>query len=136
MEQLHASPLVNLRIHSTRLSPVSTTRNSSLSFEESKNESPHSESILSTHEFGDVGVDKRGPVSASSSLYSSLTINQGRPDITAIITDTVTKADRYDRIAVAACGPNSIIQVARKSVAKNIKVDGPSLELHCEQFGW
>lgn len=29
-----------------------------------------------------------------------------------------------------------MIQVARKTVARNISVDGPSLEFHCEQFGW
>jgi hypothetical protein len=66
-----------------------------------------------------------------------LSINKsGRPDIAAIITDIVSKADSYDRIAVVACGPDGMVHVARKTVAKNIWVDGPSLELYCEQFGW
>ena len=79
---------------------------------------------------------EKEPSSSSLSLYPSLTINQGRPDIASIIEDIVTKADQYDRIAVAACDLDSIIQVARKWATKNIKVDGLSLELHFEQFGW
>jgi Ferric reductase NAD binding domain len=84
----------------------------------------------------DVDVEKANASSSSSSLYSTLTINQGRPDIAALITEIVSNADCYDRIAVAACGPNGMIQVARKATAKNIRVEGPSLERHCEQFGW
>jgi hypothetical protein len=37
---------------------------------------------------------------------------------------------------VAVCGPGSMIPDARYAVAENIKVDGPSLELHSEHFGW
>jgi NAD(P)H-flavin reductase len=107
-----------------------------LSLEESKIKSPQSESILTARESGDIDIEKKEPVSTSSSIYPSITIYRGRPDIAAFITDVASKADRYDRIAVAACGPDSMIQVARKSVAKNITVDGPSLEFHCEQFGW
>jgi len=105
-----------------------------MSCEEVK-KAPPSESILTRPLSEDVDIEKK-QASASSSLYSSLTISEGRPDIAAIITDIVSNADQHDRIAVAACGPDGMTQVARQTVAKNIKVDGPSLELHCEQFGW
>lgn len=127
---------MNLHIHSTRGSPSSTTRSSSLSLEGVKKKSGVSESILISPRVSEDADLEKEPSSSSLSLYSSLTINQGRLDIASIIEDIVAKADRYDRIAVAACGPDSMIQVARKSAAKNIRVDGPSLELHCEQFGW
>ena len=52
------------------------------------------------------------------------------------ITETVAGADKHDRVMVAVCGPGSMMQDARKSVAENIKVDGPSLEFHSEHFGW
>ena len=45
-------------------------------------------------------------------------------------------ADRHDNVAVAACGPDGLMQVTRRAVADNIRVDGPSLELYCEQFVW
>jgi hypothetical protein len=126
---------VNLHIHNTCLSPPSTLRKSSLSLKEEKEELSTSELTHSPRASEDVDIEKEH-ASAASSLYSSLPINQGRPDIAAIITDIVSKADSYDRIAVAACGPDGMVQVAREAVAKNISIDGPSLELHCEQFGW
>ena len=52
-----------------------------------------------------------------------------------IITETVAGADSHDRIVVAVCGPGGMMRDARKSIVENIKVDGPSLELHSEHFG-
>jgi hypothetical protein len=37
---------------------------------------------------------------------------------------------------VAACGPDSLNWGVRRTVAGLIRVKGPSVELHCEQFGW
>lgn len=133
LSRLHASPFVSLRIHSTRISPSSTS-NSTLSLREGKKSSA-SEDIFTSRVSEDVDIEKDN-ASSSSSLYSALTIYQGRPNIAAIITEIVSNADRGDRIAITACGPDSMIQMTRKSVAKSIRVDGPSLELHCEQFGW
>ena len=125
---------MNLRIYSTGPSPASTTRSSSISCEEIK-KAPPSESILTRPLSKDVDIEKK-QASAASSLYAPVMICQGRPDIAAIITDIVSNADKYNRIAVAACGPDGMTQVTRQTVAKNIMIDGPSLELHYEQFGW
>lgn len=46
------------------------------------------------------------------------------------------KSKTGDRIAVAACGPDGLMQITRRTVADCIRVDGPSVELFLEQFGW
>ena len=53
-----------------------------------------------------------------------------------LIKDVVAKADDNDRIAIAACGPEGLMSCVRKTAAECIRVKGPSVELHCEQFGW
>jgi ferredoxin-NADP reductase len=82
----------------------------------------------------DSDVEKQ-PVVFPPLSNTSLTIHQGRPDVATIITETVAGADKHDRVVVAVCGPGGMMQDARNSVAENIKVDGPSLELHSEHFG-
>lgn len=76
------------------------------------------------------------PAKITSRLNTSLTIHQGRPEIAAIIAGTVADADKHAMVVVAVCGPGSMMQDTRQAVAENIKVDGPSLELHSEHFGW
>jgi hypothetical protein len=46
-----------------------------------------------------------------------------------MIREMVDKSDSSDRIAVAACGPDGLMQITRRSVASCIGVEGPSLEL-------
>ncbi len=52
-----------------------------------------------------------------------------------IITETVAGADSQERIMVAVCGPSGMMRDVRNSIVENIKVNGPSLELHSEHFG-
>jgi hypothetical protein len=96
---------VNLRIHSNCGSPSSTTHSSERTLEDVKEKSAIAESILVSPRASEDGdLEKKEPASDSLSLYSSLTINQGRPDVASMINNIVAKASRYDRIAVAACG--------------------------------
>ena len=37
---------------------------------------------------------------------------------------------------VAACGPESLINVTRNNRAKCVRAGGPLVELHVGQFGW
>lgn len=46
------------------------------------------------------------------------------------------KAVKSDRIAVAACGPDGVMQITRRTVADCINIDSSSIELFLEQFGW
>ncbi|KAH0606141.1 uncharacterized protein H6S33_003802 [Morchella sextelata] len=60
----------------------------------------------------------------------------GRPDLTALIKGIVKNAEQRDTVAVGACGPTELMRVARNAVADSITLTGPSVTLHCEQFGW
>lgn len=79
---------------------------------------------------------EKQPARATTVLATSLNIHQGRPNVFSIISETVASARNTDRVVVAVCGPGSMMADARTSVAENIKVVGPSLELHSEHFGW
>ncbi len=95
---------------------------------------PASEAKSISPSNSDSDVEKQSAV-LPPFFNSSLTIHQGRPNVATIITETVADADRHDRVVVAVCGPGGMMLDARNSVAQNIKVDGPSLELHSEHFG-
>lgn len=63
-------------------------------------------------------------------------VEQGRPDIAALIRSAIATVGRDQRVLVAACGPDKLMKVVRNTTAECIAVDGPAVELHCEQFGW
>lgn len=67
---------------------------------------------------------------------SVLDVVHGRPDIAALIKDIVSKTDKSQRIAIAGCGPDNMMNVLRKSATEAISVSGPSIEFHSESFGW
>ncbi|KAJ6261571.1 Ferric/cupric reductase transmembrane component [Drechslerella dactyloides] len=60
----------------------------------------------------------------------------GRPDMSSIVKEAVRNADQNDLIAVGACGPTELMRCARNAAAGVITIGGPSISLHCEQFGW
>ncbi|TVY20703.1 Ferric/cupric reductase transmembrane component 2 [Lachnellula arida] len=130
LKELTASPLVNVRIFSTRGSTSDNTLVSHSSDEEKNSSMDPSTSSKNTH---DIEKQIASPVSSADMVYSP---QIGRPDIATIINEIVEKAEDNDRVVVAACGPDSLMQATRSTVAKNIKINGPSLELHVEQFGW
>lgn len=141
LEVLEASSFVTLHIYSTRSSLSSAITPSSRlsladpeksSFQDSRNTPP--ETPISPAD-SDYDPEKHPDVPFESSRPSRV-IASGRPHITQFINQTVEKADINDRIIVTACGPDSLMQTARKTVAGCIKADGPSLELYCEQFGF
>lgn len=60
----------------------------------------------------------------------------GRPDILSTIHGIANECDASQRIIVAACGPAGLSNDVRDAVKSCTKVDGPSLDLHLEAFGW
>ncbi|KAM0123556.1 hypothetical protein ACHAO1_011268 [Botrytis cinerea] len=66
----------------------------------------------------------------------SMMIQSGRPEILKIIQNVVEECDGSQRVAVVACGPGSLMDATRLAISKCIKVNGPSLEYHSEEFGW
>lgn len=63
-------------------------------------------------------------------------VRRGRPNFDQLITKVVREASFHEEIGIAACGPSEMMRLVRTVAAKNIRVDGPSITLHCEQFGW
>ncbi|KAK6070246.1 ferric reductase like transmembrane component [Seiridium cupressi] len=63
-------------------------------------------------------------------------VEQGRPDIAALIREAVKSVRKDKRVLIAACGPDGLVKVVRNTAASLITKDGPAVELHCEQFGW
>jgi hypothetical protein len=63
-------------------------------------------------------------------------IEHGRPDTAILIQEAIQSVGKDERVLVAACGPAGLIKVVRNTTASLIRKDGPSIELHCEQFGW
>ncbi|KAK9774496.1 putative Ferric reductase like transmembrane component [Seiridium cardinale] len=63
-------------------------------------------------------------------------VEQGRPDVAALIREAVKSVPKDKRVLIAACGPDGLVKVVRNTAASLITKDGPAVELHCEQFGW
>jgi hypothetical protein len=142
---LESSPLVTLHIYATRNTssasntPISATSIYTLAEIEKSSpptiNSTQPETPISPRYSTNYDIEKYPEAELQSSRPSTI-VRLGRPDIAHLITEVVEKAETSDRIAVASCGPYSLMQVTRKTVAEYIKVEGPSLELYCEQFGY
>jgi len=86
----------------------------------------------------ELGTSEPSSPSSSSSHLNELgaLVEFGRPNLSNVITEVVKSADKQDLVGVAACGPTELMRVVRNAVATNITLAGPSVSLHCEQFGW
>jgi hypothetical protein len=151
LEALKQSPIVNITVH------ITSTTDPIVTSETVDEEARHEENIRRS-----IYAEPQDPSATSSvskdleaSLGKELGINnssfeskidemprvrvntkKGRPDITAIVGKMVQDAQQRDIVAVGACGPAELMRVARNAVADNITLTGPSITLHCEQFGW
>ncbi|OLN96666.1 Ferric/cupric reductase transmembrane component 2-like protein 3 [Colletotrichum chlorophyti] len=66
----------------------------------------------------------------------SPSLNYGRPDVAAVIRRAVEESTPAQRVIVMGCGPQRLMQELRNTTASEIRTKGPSVDLHCEQFGW
>lgn len=142
LEVLESSPLVTLHIYATcRTSSAPTSGSSICTLPSTEKSSPLSiddtpaETVASPSDSENYDIEKH-PETEFQSPRPSTVIKSGRPHVAQFITEMVGKADANDRITIATCGPDSLMHATRKAVAGCIKADGPSLELHCEQFGF
>jgi hypothetical protein len=80
----------------------------------------------------------RSGTSTSVSSASSLDIHSGRPDVASMIRNVVTSSQTQERVIVAVCGPTSLANTTRETVASCVGAEakGASVRLHCEEFGW
>lgn len=75
--------------------------------------------------------------SASFTLPPGLTLLPDRPDVEAYIREAVSSLGPDKRILIAACGPPLMLKTLRNVSAECIQLkNAPTVELHCEQFGW
>ncbi|RYP43691.1 hypothetical protein DL768_009773 [Monosporascus sp. mg162] len=74
--------------------------------------------------------------SLATSSSTELPLIYGRPDTEGLIRAAVQSAAKDQRVLIAVCGPNGLIEKVRNTAASCIRVDGPAVELHCEQFSW
>jgi predicted ferric reductase len=130
LTELQASPRVTIALHSTR---PSCTQSPS---------SPISKPItqqgdlLSRALSADPEKHPSPPRGTPWDSSTSLEILHGRPDVETLIKDVVAKAGKDEKVLIAACGPEGLMRSVRRTAAGCITVEGPSVELHCEQFGW
>jgi hypothetical protein len=59
----------------------------------------------------------------------------GRPNIRSVMDDALREVNPSETVAVGACGPSGWVNEVRKVVVENIKGQGPSVSIFCEQFG-
>jgi hypothetical protein len=146
LAELQASPLVNVRLYKTRPSGNFLMAQHTPSFRTSDVEK-HLPISISLKRVQDIDIEKHAsttssPVTPTSRTITpwdsttSLNVVTGRPDIEALVREIVGSAGEDERIAIAACGPHSLMSTVRRVSAEAIRVKGPSVELHCEQFGW
>ncbi|KAG6029327.1 hypothetical protein E4U41_000389 [Claviceps citrina] len=65
-----------------------------------------------------------------------MTIHYQRPDIAGLIREAVRDTAPHERMLVAGCGPAKLLDLMRETTVDCIRSEGPSIELHCETFGW
>ncbi len=79
--------------------------------------------------------DEKALIERVHNLSPSI-LRSGRPDVEAQIREAIQSTPKDKRVLVAACGPSSLMKSVRNTTAACISADGPSIELHLEQFGW
>ncbi|EPQ64520.1 Bgt-2680 [Blumeria graminis f. sp. tritici] len=73
-------------------------------------------------------------LTTSPTVKTPYTIIQKRPDIAALISNAVDATLPTEQIAIVACGPDTMMSVVQRSVAKNIRPNGPTVEFFNEHF--
>jgi hypothetical protein len=82
---------------------------------------------------GSYDPEKSLPPSRLTAQFATL---DERPSIPSIINNIVANAGKEERLGIVACSPRGMVADVRKSVADNLRVEGPALEFWSESFGW
>ncbi|KAI2623816.1 ferric reductase NAD binding domain-containing protein [Xylaria nigripes] len=134
---------IMMKLHLTRLAPTPTSNSAGREKEYPEFTAPNTaESSRAPSEkdlVRDVsvrGVSEKDSEPALTIDGLNLPFVHGRPDIEFSVRKAIASLGNDKRILVAACGPTKLIDTVRDTTAKCISVGGPSVELHCEQFGW
>ncbi|KAF3025525.1 hypothetical protein E8E14_009135 [Neopestalotiopsis sp. 37M] len=81
--------------------------------------------------------DLNGPVHGSKQLDSGIwTLSYGKLRLEMVLVDLVAGTNAHQRVLIGVCGPSGMTATSRDVVSTLIQSDGPSIDLHCESFGW
>jgi hypothetical protein len=125
---LEAHPRISMQVHITKKPKTPTEKPASLS---------SLDEISETLVLDSQGV-KIEAMTDVTSLDAPLPVYTvpGRPDVHSMIHRIASECEASKRILVAACGPAGLSDNVRDAVKSRTTVDGPSLDLHLEAFGW
>jgi hypothetical protein len=131
---------VTLKLYLTRLESTRNIRRPA-SVLEKGNETLVSSTQTSSVALGEKDMEKMETVEkvdATAELKSieGIPVSYGRPNIETLVREAIMSLDKDKRVLVGACGPTGLVESVRNTVAECVSVEGPSVELHCEQFGW
>ncbi|CAH0052280.1 unnamed protein product [Clonostachys solani] len=54
----------------------------------------------------------------------------------AMIHESIQAAGRDSRVLIASCGPKSLMAAVSAAATQYMTPEGPSIDVHCESFGW
>ena len=123
---LKAHPRVTIHVHMTTMC-------------ESQAEKPASQSTLDdVPQIPSPKIEAVNPASTMDADDATLPpyAVPGRPDVHSTVRRVASECERTQRILIAACGPTGLSDGVRDAVRDCTGIDGPSLDLHLEAFGW
>lgn len=80
--------------------------------------------------------DAPSPMESMPREIEGVAIHYQRPDVDEIIRSAFRGMASDQSMLVLGCGPEGLMKRVRNTTASCVRGDGPSVELHCEQFGW
>ncbi|CAH0026506.1 unnamed protein product [Clonostachys rhizophaga] len=93
-------------------------------------------------EGADVDPEKGGILSESEDVgytathFGNAPIAYGRPDVGSLIGDAIHEMSSEKHVLVLGCGPSGLMETVRSKTVSCLHGEAPSVELHCEEFGW
>ena len=122
---LKAHPRVNIRVHMTKMSETQAEKLASQSTLDSVPQIPPSPKNVKPASTTDADDATLPPYAVP-----------GRPDVQSTVRQIMSECESNQRVLVAACGPTGLSDNVRDAVRYCTSIDGPSLDLHLEAFGW
>jgi predicted ferric reductase len=123
---LKAHPRINIRVHMTKMSESQAEK---LGTQAAVDDAPQLPSSK---------IEAVKPTSITDADDATLPpyAVPGRPDVQSTVRRIASECDTNRRVLVAACGPSGLSDNVRDAVRDCTSIDGPSLDLHLEAFGW
>jgi hypothetical protein len=123
LKELQQTPFVNLIIYVTRNNVISEDTSSPEMIEANGSENVASPMI------GDI---EKGQKENDKEAISAPEFQKGRPDISYLLTECLSRCSIEDRVGVGACGPSDLLDYAREAVSRREYDHGPSITFHSE----